>query len=142
MSDWRDTVKESKFVNLKGGQPVTLKFIKGENSTNQWGDCVRFTFETKNGTTQTYDSGSNRFQNIMKEIPDGTIVKIQRFGESTDTTYDIEVVKKAGNIESVVKEAVSKDTDYLKEINARNSMVENVSVAEAKINPDDIEWEE
>lgn len=89
---WRDDISKSeKYVDWTFGKFVgTLK--GGEFVDGKFGPCLRLTFTDEDGFEKTIDTKSVRLQKIMKNIPDGTKVKIFRNGEGFDTHYEVEIL--------------------------------------------------
>jgi len=120
--DWREKANDYPWVDFKTGS-FQGRFLGGEDSTNKWGPCVKFKFETEDGKPKALETSSKRLIGMMANIPDGTLIKIGRTGVSTETVYDVSVIEKPtldylnkineGNKEKETKEAATKEAEEM-----------------------------
>jgi len=101
VGNWRDKIEESIFVDFSTGA-FTGKFISGEEVTTKFGDCIKFTFLDANSQNKIINTKSKRLCGKMKNIPEGSKVKIFRNGEGFDTNYEVEVLESAKKNEDEV----------------------------------------
>lgn len=91
MSNWRDEVEESIYVNFSTTGFFEGLFIGGSHVETKFGKCLQLKFMDKSGNEKLINTKSRRLSGKMKDIPDNTQVKIIRSGEGFETHYEVEV---------------------------------------------------
>ena len=96
LQDWVN--QNADYISIKDGDSfvgIYQGWSMGEMYKNT--QMINYHFE-KDGKLKDFSSGSKKLASKLDKVPKGTTLKIMRFGNSTETKFEVEVLKSAPSI--------------------------------------------
>lgn len=85
-------LEKSKFLSLKDGEEVTVRFLSYEIVPNHFDggetECPRYHIEI-DGVKKLWESGSGKLADQMSKLSAGDLVSIKKTGEGKNTKYTV-----------------------------------------------------